>query len=511
MIKSVSDFSFVDVDPFKGFLDEFESYPARANAADGMPYGSLSDLEGKLDPPLKCLDPAWLTELVREVDWFRRHGFTTDEGVGMDPPMARPVEGAKQPPVVLKDFLEESRRTVRGWTKEWEFAELRDFRTPPVGVVVEEGLPTSWTPIGAITMPWSADGDYDLPPGADDYELPEDWVDPKVVYTRVLSEKAVRDFLSIRLFDGEMPDDDPTVPRYAWQEADDKLENGVSVKYLSRQLLALHSDCEKATLMLVDLNSTVLHVDPPDRYNHALSTQDGSTGPSEYDYSGYVSAGSPNSGPYANYRIPVLESRTPEYAMRYSYKEEEDYDSYTYSDGGSDHYWSRKKDETELDAPNSILRWTCSVPDFAEIEKVWVVMFARSRKLDSRVSVDEHCVHSSTTVCESKSRTTGTYDAQLFFALVPAEYSDGTITVRSIPDVPQPSGGVKVDPPNGTSSSASAHEATDGDSASAREATGGDSTSESSTRRHTTVDAAEIVLANSAVVKVKFRAGVKGV
>ena len=505
MIKSVSDFALVDVDPFKGFLDEFESYPARANAASGMPYDSLSDLKGKLDPPLKCLDPAWLTEFVREVDWFMRHGF----GPRLDllPPV-KSLAGAKQPPVVLKDFLEEARRTVRGWTKDWESAELVDFSIPPVGVVVEEGLPTSWTPLGAITMPWSADGDYDLPLGADDYELPEDWVDPKVVYARILSEKAVRDFLSIRLFDGEMPDDDPTVPKYAWQKADDETENGVSDKYLSRQLLALHSDCEKATLMLVHLIPTVLHVDPPDRYKHELYTmQSGSSKygeppienpPTENDTSGYVSAGSPDSVPYGIDRIPVLKSRTSEYAMRYSYKEEEDSDTYTYLDDGTIHDWSRMKGGTELDAPNSILRWTCGVPDFVEIEKVWVVMFARSRKLDSNVSVDTHCVSSSAD-CESESRTTGMYDAQLFFALVPAEYSDGTITVRSVPDVPQPSGGVKVDPPDGTSSSASAHEAT-----------GGDVTSESRKRRHTTVDAAEIVLASSAVVKVKFRAGVKG-
>lgn len=529
MIESDSDFALVNVNPFKAFFDEFESYPARADAADGMPYDSLSDLEGLIDPPLKCLDPAWLTEIVREVEWFRSHGFGSGSSWYSGSPTATNLAGAKQPPVVLKAFLEEARRTVRGWAEAWESGGC------PLGVVIEEGLPTSWTSLGAITMSWEADDDaYELPPRANGYELPSSELDPVAAYRRALAEKAVRDFLSIRLFDREMPNDDPSIPEFAWQETDDRFEEGddqkgVSVKYLSRQLLAPHSDCEKAALLLVSLpgdpDVTPSSLDKRDRTtgqsetngrykSHddcsdgcgTVHTGDGSVTPLDDDNDASVAVAKPAVGGCPPDRVPVSASVPSKFPVRYSYKLKEDTIHYpidnchdndcnfvTYS---VREFWDTRSDEEreqEWDVPSLALSWSCSVPDFVEVEEAWVVMVALSRKLDSEWSTETRLTAPSTGDTESVHSSKGTYDAQLFFALVPAEYSEGTLTVSSVPDVPQPSGGVQVEPPDYTPASGQAAEG----ATAAR------------TRSHSTLDAAEILGALGVVAKVKFRASVK--
>ena len=525
MIESVSDFTFVDVDPFKGFLDEFESYPVRANAASGMPYNSLSDLEGKLDPPLKCLDPAWLTELVREIEWFRRSGFSPGSG---NPPPAKSLAGARQPPVVLKDFLEEARRTVRGWAEEWESGSC------PTGVVVEGGFPTKWTSLGSITMSWEESDDmYEIPPGAGDYGPLIGELDPVSAYRRALAEMAVRDFLSIRLFDREMPDDDPSVPEFGWRETDDQFEEGddqggVGVKYLSRRLLALHSDCEKATLMLMPLTGPVT-VDPPYLDRHIRTREqyekngwgkshgdcddgcgtvvmgDGSVSEDYNETDDPIPVVSPDFGWCPPKRIPVSLSEPSKFPVRYSYKTEKDTIAYpidfchdkdcefvTYS---VREFWGYRVDtemEKEWDVHSPTLSWSCGVPDFVEVEEAWVVMVALSRKLDSEGLTETRLTDPSNKTTTPVYSSKGTYDAQLFFAFVPADYSAGTLTVSSIPDVPRPSGGVRVGPPDrppGNQAYGSVNERL---------------------RLHSTLDTAEILMNLGAVVKVKFKAGVKG-
>lgn len=538
MIKSVSDFALVDVDPFKGFLDEFESYPARANAAGGMPYDSLSDLKGKLDPPLKCLDPAWLTELVREVEWFRRYGFHS-----VVHPSAVRLAGAKQPPVVLKDFLEEARRTVRGWAEEWESDDC------PRGVVIEEGLSTTWTSLGAITMSWDADdGAYELPPGADDYELlhGEDdeltgsELDPAGEYRRALAEKARRDFLSIWLFDREMPEDDPSVPEFSWKETDDKLgeaddqlkegdQKGVSAKYLSRQLLALHSDCEKASLLLVPMGG-IPDVEPSTFEVHywavgqrekngrykthddcfdgcgTVHTGEGSVTPLDSDRDESYQIKTLSSSLCPPEHIPVSVSRPSSFHVRYSIKRKRDWIYYPIDECHNDkcefmthsvrEFWSDRENYEsgeEWDVPSPTLSWSCNVPDFVEVKEAWVVLVALSRKLASDYSEERRLTNPSDGTTEPVYSSKGTYDAQLFFALVPAEYSGGTLTVSSIPDVPQPSGGVQVKPKGYPPEPGST-------------VTG---TMCERYRYHLTLDAAEIVGVLGAVAKVKFRASVK--
>lgn len=536
MIGSVSDFAFVDVAPFKEFLDKFESYPARANAAGGMPYDSLSGLEGRLDPPLRCLDPAWLTELVREVDWFRRFGF----GGSMYSPIAWRLAGAKQPPAALKDFLEEARSAVRGWAEAWE----RDVFL--LGLAVEEGLPTSWTSLGAITMSWDAHDDaYELPPGADGYELPGGEPGPVEAYRRALAGKAVRDFLSIRLFDREMPNDDPSVPKFAWKEADDQFEKGddqrgVSAKYLSRQLLALHSDCEKAALLLVPLSTSLLpDVEPSSldkrdrttgqsetgsRYKShddcsdgcgTVHTRDGSATPIDYDGDTSEAIARPVFRPRPPERVPVSVSAPSGLPVRYKYTLSDDSVTYLVDhcrDNDCDfvaysarEFWdtrSSQERETEWEVPSAAIKWPCSVPDFVEVEEAWVVMVALSRKLDSEWKSEPELTSPTTGEATVRKSSKGTYDAELFFALVPAEYSSGTLTVRAVPDVPAPSGGTGVDPPY-----------TEG-GGETTSFVGGDPTlgipgRMNTDKHHSTLDAAEILWALGAVAKVKFRASVK--
>ena len=537
MIESVSDFTLVDVDPFKEFLDEFKSYPERANAAGGMPYDSLSDLDGKTDPPLKCIDPAWLTELVREVEWFRTRGF----GIPGDSrpgyvPVATGLAGDKKPPAVVKDFLEEARRTVRRWAEEWESGDYRG------NFVVEDGLPTKWTSLGAITMSWSGDdvkfppgANHYLPPGANDYELPSSELDPVTEYRRILAERSVRDFLSIRLFDREMPDDDPSVPEFGWQETDDQFEEGddrkgVDVKYLSRQILALHSDCEKVATMIVPIRPSA---DFPDDYRYrdreeghlevngqykehdcpgcgTVRTGDGNE--SSWETESYSPVSNSLHYDYIPQRIPVTlyEAKLDEFPLRFSRKYESDHihypiDSCYDRECNLTHYsvselWNtrgRTDYEKVLDGTPTI-SWSCSIPDFVEVEKVWVAMVVLSRTLDSKYTIRYFLDGKPGHTEEEIKSDGGTYNAQLFFALVPAEFSGGKLTVSSFPDVPKPSGGVQVEPardvdqePPGDPSESGHSEIVD------------------RYHYHMTLDAAEIVGILGAVAKVKFRASVK--
>lgn len=537
MIESVSDFTLVDVDPFKEFLDEFKSYPERANAAGGMPYDSLSDLDGKTDPPLKCIDPAWLTELVREVEWFRTRGF----GIPGDNrpwyvPVATGIAGDKKPPAVVKDFLEEARRTVRRWAEEWESGDYRGY------FVVEDGLPTKWTSLGAITMSWSGDdvkfppgANHYLPPGANDYELPSSELDPVTEYRRILAERSVRDFLSIRLFDREMPDDDPSVPEFGWQETDDQFEEGddrkgVDVKYLSRQILALHSDCEKVATMIVPIRPSA---DFPDDYRYrdreeghlevngqykehdcpgcgTVRTGDGDE--SSWETESYSPVSNSLHYDYIPQRIPVTlyEAKLDEFPLRFSRKYESDHihypiDSCYDRECNLTHYsvselWNtrgRTDYERVLDGTPTI-SWSCSIPDFVEVEKVWVAMVVLSRTLDSKYTIRSFLDGKTGYTEEETKSDGGTYNAQLFFALVPAEFSGGKLTVSSFPDVPKPSGGVQVEPardvdqePPGDPSESGHSEIVD------------------RYHYHMTLDAAEIVGILGAVAKVKFRASVK--
>ena len=536
MIESVSDFALVDVDPFKEFLDEFKSYPERANAANGMPYDSLSDLEGLTDPPLKCIDPAWLTELVREVEWFRTHGFGIpgDDRPGYVP-VATGLAGDKKPPAVVKDFLEEARRTVRRWAKEWESGDYRG------NFVVEDGLPTKWTSFGAITMSWSGDdvkfppgANPYLPPGANDYELPSSELDPVAEYRRILAERSVRDFLSIRLFDREMPDDDPSVPEFGWQETDDQFEEGddrkgVDVKYLSRQILALHSDCEKAATMIVPIR---VSADFPDDYRYrnreeghlevngqykehdcpgcgTVRTGDGYE--SSWETESYDPALPALSFDHIPQRIPVSAgiAKASEFPLRHSYKDTYDIIDYQI-DSCYDreceltHYsvselWNQRTRadyEKVLDGTPTI-SFECSAPDFVEVEKVWVPMVVLSRTLDTEYTIRNFFTGKPGHDEQEVRSEGGTYNAQLFFALVPAEFSGGKLTVSSIPDVPKPSGGVQVEPAGDVDT-----EPPGNPSESGRRET-------SSRHHHVTLDAAEIVGILGAVAKVKFRASVK--
>ena len=425
---------------------------------------------------------------------------------------------------------------MRVWAEEWESDGC------PRGVVVEEGLPTTWTSLGAITMSWAADdGAYELPPGADDYELTGSELDPVGEYRRALAEKAGRDFLSIRLFDREMPEDDPSVPEFSWKETDDKLDEaddkleeddqkGVSTKYLSRQLLALHSDCEKASLLLVPLGGSA-DVEPSTfdvhywsvgqrEQNGRYKTHDdcsdgcgtvhtgyGSVTPLDSDHDESYQIKTPSSSLCPPEHIPVSVSRPSSFHVRYSMKRKRDWIYYPIDECRNDkcefmthsvrEFWSDRENYEsgeEWDDPSPTLSWSCNVPDFVEVKEAWVVLVALSRKLDSDYSEERRLTNPSDGTTEPVYRSKGTYNAQLFFALVPAEYSGGTLTVNSIPDVPQPSGGVQVKPKGYQPEPGSA-------------ATGPMS---ERYQYHSALDAAEIVgVLDVVVAKVKFRASVK--
>lgn len=152
--------------------------------------------------------------------------------------------------------------------------------------------------------------------------------------------------------------------------------------------------------------------------------------------------------------------------------------------------------EKVLDGTPTI-SWACSVPDFVEVEEVWVAMCVLSRTLDSEYTIRGFFTGKPGHDEMETESDGGTYNAQLFFALVPAEFSGGKLTVSSIPDVPKPSGGVQVEP------------ARDVDPEPPEDPSESDRRETSSQHHHVTLDAAEIVGILGAVAKVKFRASVK--
>lgn len=547
MIESDSDFALVNVNPFKAFFDEFESYPARADAADGMPYDSLSDLEGLIDPPLKCLDPAWLTEIVREVEWFRTNGFgggyARPGWSNPGPASATPtnVAGAKQPPVVLKAFLEEARATIRTWATAWEDG-------CPMGVVVEEGaVPTEWTSIGAIRMEWETsntslftsrftNGDgLGLPYGANSYEIPSSDLDPLAGYRRLMAKAAVRDFLSIRLFDREMPDDDLDVPEFAWQETDDQFEEGdergVSVKYLSRQLLALHSDCEKAAMLFVPLGAAARAVDAVDKLDRTTGqtetngrhkTHDdcsdgcgtihsgpGSTDSLDAAADTTVTASVPDGSACPPDRVPAEIGPVGPFPVRYSFSCATEYEAHRinschhatspcpiYTHAVEEFWGSRTSKDRSIsyEGMPTGMTWPCELPEWIETDEVHVVMVASSRRLKNELSRQRVLTNPTTGALADFKTLKGGLDSALYVAAVPAEYDGHYLTVSEIPDVPQPSGGTQVDVPGFDPHSEPSEPS--GDVAE----WGSDKMDE---------DAAGIVAVLGVVAKVKFRASVK--
>lgn len=547
MIESDSDFALVNVNPFKAFFDEFESYPARADAADGMPYDSLSDLEGLIDPPLKCLDPAWLTEIVREVEWFRTNGFGGGYALpgwsNPGPASATPtnVAGAKQPPVVLKAFLEEARATIRTWATAWEDG-------CPMGVVVEDGaVPTEWTSIGAIRMEWETsntslftsrftNGDgLGLPYGANSYEIPSSDLDPLAGYRRLMAKAAVRDFLSIRLFDREMPDDDLDVPEFAWQETDDQFEEGdergVSVKYLSRQLLAPHSDCEKAAVLFVPLGATARAVDALDKLDRTTGqtetngrhkTHDdcsdgcgtihsgpGSTDSLDAAADTTVAASVPGGSACPPDRVPAEVGPVGPFPVRYSFSCATEYEAHRinschhatspcpiYTHAVEEFWGSRTSKDRSIsyEGMPTGMTWPCELPEWIETDEVHVVMVASSRRLKNELSRKRILTNPTTGALTDFKTLKGELDSALYVAAVPAEYDGHYLTVSEIPDVPQPSGGTQVDVPGFDPHSEPSEPS--GDVAE----WGSDKMDE---------DAAGIVAVLGVVAKVKFRASVK--
>ena len=303
----------------------------------------------------------------------------------------------------------------------------------------------------------------------------------------------------------------------------------MSAKYLSRQLLALHSDCEKASLLLVPMGG-IPDVEPSTFEVHywavgqrekngrykthddcldgcgTVHTGEGSVTPLDSDRDESYQIKMPSSSLCPPEHIPVSVSRPSSFHVRCSIKRKRDWIYYPIDECHNDkgefmthsvrEFWSDRENYEsgeEWDAPSPTLSWSCNVPDFVEVKEAWVVLVALSRKLDSDYSEERRLINPSDGTTEPVYSSKGTYDAQLFFALVPANYSGGTLTVNSIPDVPQPSEGVQVKPKGYPPKPGSA-------------ATG---TMCERYRYHSTLDAAEIVGVLGAVAKVKFRASVK--
>jgi len=482
MIGGVSDFYLTDVEAFEDFLTDFTSYPDRADAASGMPFDSLADLDGLLDPPLKCLDPAWLTESVRQIDWFRTNGFVINSRTGeLAPQTATDIPGEDPPPVVTKDFLEDAHDRVRRWARAWEGG-------CPTGVVADENqLPTNgWQSLGAISLEWDeTDGAYEIIPDAGAYTVPEGVdLDPVVSYRRELAKAAIRDFLSIRLFDHEMPDDDLSIPEFTWTEADDGLEDektGVSVKLLSRQLLALHSDCEKSKTLICPFGLTQNASDAYDIKNRRTGQQESNARYKSHDYctdgcgtvhtgeGGQTSLDQDNSttGTPAAIgkdtcppsRVPVATGAPSGFPQRYSRTVEHDAISWPI-DGchpvdpceinryAVREFWDLRTDSTQeiewKQLPDKI-EYSYTPPEWAEIEDAWLILVASSRKLASSYKTETYLTDTSTGTTTAHHRSTGTFKSELFFALVPASCDGSKLTVDSIPDIPEPSRGTPVE------------------------------------------------------------------
>lgn len=553
MIESASDFALVDVGDYEDFLpEEFESYPGRADAADGMPYDSLSDLDGLLAPPLMCLDPAWLTEIVREVEWFRANGFGGmyregstwyDPDPGPAPVVATPVAGSRQPPVVLKAFLDEASSTIRTWATAWE------ADTCPIRVVVRDGaMPSDWTSLGAISMSWSTsnqanftDGGLGLPDGASDYELPYGELDPVTAYRQKLAEMAVRDFLSVRLFDREMPDDDPDGPEYGWQDVDDEFEDGddapgVSRRLLSRQLLAAHSDCELASTLFVPLSAdpapladvyvrdrTMGQTETNGRYKShdvcsdgcgTIHVRDGDISSIGEIDDAPTDVSVPEAAPCPPLtKVPASLGPVGPFPTGYTRTDTEKYEDHNVNSchhGGDpcpvythaiEEFWHTRThsvhDVSYDNLPES-MEWPCELPEWIEVEDASVVLVAASHQAEVELLKERLMTYPGQEgdvryVLEDYFKSTGTFSSGVFFAAAPAVYGDGKLTIPTIPPIPNPSHPVTVDPGI--------------DPEAEPERPSGELKGWGTTVRKE--HAAGIVAVLGAVVKVKFRASVK--
>lgn len=538
MIEKLSDFHFVDTSEYSDFIDEFVSYPSRASAADGMPYGSLSDLEGLVDPPVKCLDPAWLVEHVRQIEWARgRLGYGSAT-------WSRTLLPGSQPPVVDKAPLEEAHTAILGWAEAWE----KLSRGAVQSLCLDEtGIPSSWTSLGGFGIEWSG---LSLPsvsdpvPDPSTYDVPDD-PSPFDNFVRVMARASVRDFLTIRLLDGLEPDDDPEAPSFLWKrtgDGGDGLWDGSSVdpRLLSKQLLSMYSDCEKAKTIFIPARSrspvtfdfsikeaysgfrvenprqkvhkdcsdgcgvvTVLpHIGQPDMsnwdrvntYSRALDTFYVPSSSLELLYvkpSLHLVAGPPWSGIPVRYddryfdafkgmqidecRDSQCDNRTFHVSELWSNKGETKYEAML--DGGGF--------EFEFEIP-------LEIPDWIVVERLWVVMVARARllKMEDKFEI----IFDGDSSSDSR-KSSGTYKTELFVIAAEATYENGKVRVGSVPDVPKPGNVVVV----------SANRASDGGSA---EETDGSQVEyvDSKVREG---DFAEIMGISGMIASLKFEASVK--
>ena len=572
MIESESDFALVNVNPFKAFFDEFESYPARADAADGMPYDSLSDLDGLLDPPLTCLDPAWLTELVREIDWFMQNGFTVEDpyapildGVLDGAVHASAIPGSRQPPVVLKAFLEDACEPVRGWAGRWDKPDDGDgVAVVNRSAVLKEGaFPEEWTSLGAFRLESPHFSLVARSSGSDQPGFPSpvplwlwDWQrssggeEPNIslALKKIFAKAAERDFLSIRLFDHEEPDDDPAVPVFSWKKADvsgDHDRIGVDPRYMSRQLLALHSDCEKiqerdlfvrlGTLAgdggyeIEDFGTdswsnpgwyTVSHgshtCETFRRGEPTSTTRDyyyihkyNVSSARLYNWSSKVLLPVPTYGPMLLSHYSIIE---PYHGVPFRYDWREvvsQVSKMTYFCDHGDYATTHVSDHISFEGyndhtlgrlvkppPAKAFSWKCKLPDFIEVSDVRVVLLAASWNIDESRTT-ENIVTSSQGDWSTYWTREGTSAMEMFVAAVPAEYDGERLTVREIPDIPEPSGNaINVEIPPEHVADYPSDGRPSGDM-------------EDIITEDIKVDSAAVLSCLGAIVKAKFRASVK--
>lgn len=470
MINGLEDFSLVDLAGYGGMIEDFVSYPANAKAASGMPYGSVEELDGLLYPKLSVLDPAWLTELVREIEWFRVHGLAGGTV------RKTPVRGLKPPPAVTKDFLEEARKTINNW------ASLRmDSRSSLLAIVDPDRLPEEWTPLGGgITVEWDGLGWFDgMPDKGLGVQIPDD-VGPRKEFWKVLGGARVRDFLTLRLFDMKKPFDNLDNPTFSWTSVDGDGSPGVDMRLLAKQILAVHSDCEKATTLLVlsplvsytySTLTTEVSQSVPNRKTKRYKTCSDGCGTVEIDESRSPSERTSESvrtfGPHdvVGWYMPDSYDLQPEVGpdeFSYPVRLSESSSRYTISygidtcyGGGGDcqdskyavsDLWSYKDyyDRTRIMSkkPGGFEIRGAAFPDWVEPRQVWVLALARSRRLTcTRESVD-YLVSEETRDTSRTDVSKGSYKSQLFMCAMRATVSsDGTcISVPEIPDIPAPDG-----------------------------------------------------------------------
>lgn len=472
MIAGLEDFSLVSLAGYGGMIEDFVSYPANAKAVSGMPYRSLGELDEFLYPELSVLDPAWLTESVREIEWFRTHGLL---GGFVN---RSPVRGPKPPPYVTKDFLEEARKTVRGWADAW--------RNGPCvsGVAVDpDRIPTEWTPLGGgITVTWNGDGSFEgIPDGGQTTSILPAYLNPAKDLWGVLGRSAVRDFLSIRLFDRKKPFDNLEIPSFSWTDLGGKGSPGVDRRLLAKQILAVHSDCEKAAVLLVPMPNismihgerrtysvlTVMsgqastssrikeHKDCSDGCGTVVTREAGVQPYNSYDEatfnvsvnSGFCPDPSMLLGPHvtgpSDY-LPVRLSETRQlHAINYGVDVCHDGNCDNHRHRAGDIWLDRQDYEWtgRMSGVDKELEISVTFPDWVEPRRVWLLVVARSRRLECTVTSGSYVVSEITGDTDGFTVSKGSFKSQLYVCAVPASVSNGAyLRVSGIPDVPYPRG-----------------------------------------------------------------------